>query len=140
MGECLVHEMIFDRTVEEDVAASNNHGPYEVEPVSLVERVRRSEGRGIEEERRVVARQHGFSCECEPMRIETSKDQSLTSLAGVTCWWDLVRDDLAGCDQCGQASKSMRGMSWRREAKKGVEDCENPGGAVKRALRPGYPN
>jgi len=32
------------------------------------------------------------------------------------------------------------GMSRRQKAKKGVEDCEKPGGAVKRALRPGYPN
>jgi hypothetical protein len=32
------------------------------------------------------------------------------------------------------------GMSWRQEAKKGVEDCDKPGGAVKRALRPGFPN
>jgi len=32
------------------------------------------------------------------------------------------------------------GMSRRQKAMKGVEDCENPGGAVKRALSPGYPN
>jgi len=32
------------------------------------------------------------------------------------------------------------GMSWRQEAKKGVEDCDKPGGAVNRALRPGCPN
>jgi len=32
------------------------------------------------------------------------------------------------------------GMSWHQKAKKGVEDCEKPGGAVKRALNPGYPN
>jgi len=31
-------------------------------------------------------------------------------------------------------------MSRRQKAKKGVEDCEKPGGAVKRALMPGYPN
>jgi len=30
--------------------------------------------------------------------------------------------------------------AWRQEAMKGVEDCEKPGGAVKRALRPGFPN
>jgi len=34
----------------------------------------------------------------------------------------------------------MWGMSRRQEAKKGVEDCEKPGGAVKQALMPGYPN
>src|SRR5262245_36899503 len=43
-------------------------------------------------------------------------------------------------DQCGQARKGTWGMSWRPEAKKGVEDCEKPGEAVKRALIPGYPN
>ena len=31
-------------------------------------------------------------------------------------------------------------MSWRQEALKGVEDCEKPGGVVKRALIPGFPN
>lgn len=45
-----------------------------------------------------------------------------------------------GIGQCGQAIKGVWGMSWRQEAKKGVEDCEKPGGAVKRALMPGYPN
>jgi len=32
------------------------------------------------------------------------------------------------------------GMSWRQKAMKGVEGCEKPGEAVKRALIPGYPN
>ena len=45
-----------------------------------------------------------------------------------------------GQEQCGQATKGMWGMSWRREATKGVEDCDKPGGAVNRALRPGFPN
>ena len=31
-------------------------------------------------------------------------------------------------------------MSWRQEALKGVEDCEKPGGVVKRALIPGFLN
>jgi len=31
-------------------------------------------------------------------------------------------------------------MSGRPEAMKGVEDCEKPGEAVKRALIPGFPN
>ena len=45
-----------------------------------------------------------------------------------------------GRDQCGQATKGMWGMSWRQEAMKGVEDCDKPGGAVKRALIPGSLN
>ena len=44
-----------------------------------------------------------------------------------------------GQDHCGQATKGMWGMSWRQEAIKGVEDCEKPGGAVKRVLIPGFP-
>ena len=43
-------------------------------------------------------------------------------------------------DQCGQATKGVWGMSWRQEAKKGVEDCDKPGGMVKRVLIPGCPN
>jgi hypothetical protein len=34
-------------------------------------------------------------------------------------------------------STAVWGMSWRQEAMKGVEDCEKPGGVVKRALIPG---
>jgi hypothetical protein len=45
-----------------------------------------------------------------------------------------------GWDECGQATKGMWGMSWRQEAMKGVEDCEKPGGTVKRVLIPGYPS
>ena len=37
-----------------------------------------------------------------------------------------------GRDQCGQAPKGVWGMSWRQEAMKGVEDCDKPGGSVKR--------
>jgi hypothetical protein len=47
---------------------------------------------------------------------------------------------VGGRGQCGQATKGVWGMSGRQEATKGVEDCDNPGGAVKRALRPGCPN
>ena len=47
---------------------------------------------------------------------------------------------VGGRGQCGQATKGMWGMSWRQEAMKGVEDCDNPGGAVNRALRPGSLN
>ena len=45
-----------------------------------------------------------------------------------------------GQDQCGQATKGMWGMSWRQKAMKGVEDCDKPGEAAKRALIPGFPN
>ena len=45
-----------------------------------------------------------------------------------------------GVDQCGQATKGVWGMSRRQEAMKGVEDCDKPGEAVKRALIPGFPN
>jgi hypothetical protein len=45
-----------------------------------------------------------------------------------------------GRDQCGQATKGMWGMSGRQKATKGVEDCDKPGEAVKRALKPGCPN
>jgi len=34
----------------------------------------------------------------------------------------------------------MWGMSWRQEAMKGVEDCDKPGGMVKRVLIPGSLN
>ena len=42
--------------------------------------------------------------------------------------------------QCGQATKGVWGMPWHQEAKKGVEDCDKPGGLVKRELIPGCPN
>ena len=45
-----------------------------------------------------------------------------------------------GLDLCGQATKGVWGMSWRQEALKGVEDCDKPGGIVKRVLIPGFPN
>ena len=45
-----------------------------------------------------------------------------------------------GADRCGQATKGVWGMSGRRQATKGVEDCDKPGEAVKRALIPGSPN
>jgi hypothetical protein len=47
---------------------------------------------------------------------------------------------VGGDDQCGQATKGVWGMPWRQEAKKGVEDCDKPGGSVKRELIPGCPN
>ena len=37
-------------------------------------------------------------------------------------------------DHGGQIHKGVWGMSWRQKAMKGVEGCEKPGGAVKRAL------
>ncbi len=45
-----------------------------------------------------------------------------------------------GQDQCGQATKGVWGMSWRQEAMKGVENCDKPGGLVKRELIPGSLN
>ncbi len=43
-------------------------------------------------------------------------------------------------NHCGQTHKGVWGMSWRQKAMKGVEDCEKPGEAVKRALIPGSLN
>ena len=43
-------------------------------------------------------------------------------------------------DSCGQVNKGAWGMSWRQEAMKGVEDCDKPGVAVKRAPIPGSLN
>lgn len=43
-------------------------------------------------------------------------------------------------DQIGQIYKGVWRMSWRQKAMKGVEGCEMPGGAVKRALILGFPN
>lgn len=45
-----------------------------------------------------------------------------------------------GFDHSGQATKGVWGMSRRQEAMKGVEGCEKPGEAVKRALIPGSLN
>ena len=45
-----------------------------------------------------------------------------------------------GRNHCGQATKGVWGMSWRQKAMKGVEGCEKPGEAVKRALIPGSLN
>ena len=47
---------------------------------------------------------------------------------------------LQGVDQCGQATKGVWGMPWHQKAMKGVEDCEKPGGSVKRELIPGSLN
>ena len=70
----------------------------------------------------------------------------LTRVVGVVTWKRCRFHDLPGDggrrgrDQCGQATKGMWGMSWRRQAMKGVEDCDKSGGAVKRALMPEFPN
>ena len=45
-----------------------------------------------------------------------------------------------GRGQCGQATKGVWGMSGRQEAMKGVEDCDKPGGSVKRESIPGSLN
>ena len=47
---------------------------------------------------------------------------------------------LRGRGQRGQATKGVWGMPWHQEAKKGVEDCDKPGGSVKRELIPGSLN
>lgn len=45
-----------------------------------------------------------------------------------------------GRSQRGQATKGVWGMPWHQEARKGVEDCDKPGGSVKRELIPGSLN
>ena len=52
----------------------------------------------------------------------------------------LLREYPRALDICGQAIKGAWGMSWHQKAMKGVEVCEKPGGADKRASIPGYPN
>ena len=47
---------------------------------------------------------------------------------------------LRGWGQRGQATKGVWGMPWHQEAMKGVEDCDKPGGSVKRDLIPGSLN
>jgi hypothetical protein len=49
-------------------------------------------------------------------------------------------EEILAVDHGGQAHKGVWGMSWRQKAMKGVEGCEKPGEAVKRALIPGFPN
>ncbi len=60
---------------------------------------------------------------------------SLGGFGRSTIWRRLRELDL-----CGQAIKGVWGMSWYQEAMKGVEDCEKPGGVVKQAIIPGFPN
>ena len=43
------------------------------------------------------------------------------------------KEEVGGRGQCGQATKGVWGMSWRQEAMKGVEDCDNLGGAEAKA-------
>jgi hypothetical protein len=64
------------------------------------------------------------------------------TLRSLTTGYGLRTTDFLGRgqDQCGQATKGVWGMSRRQKAMKGVEDCDKPGGAVKRALSPGCPN
>ena len=49
-------------------------------------------------------------------------------------------EEILAVDHGGQAHKGVWGMSWRQKAMKGVEGCDKPGEAVKRALIPGFPN
>lgn len=58
----------------------------------------------------------------------------------MTVIWFWPGSGLGGRDQGGQATKGVWGMSRRQQAMKGVEDCDKPGGLVKRDLSPGYPN
>jgi hypothetical protein len=53
---------------------------------------------------------------------------------------DLSGVTFQGVDQCGQATKGVWGMPWHQKAMKGVEDCDKPGGLVKRDLIPGSLN
>ena len=53
---------------------------------------------------------------------------------------DRQSEDFLAVDQCGQIHKGVWGMSWRQKAMKGVEGCDKPGEAVKRALIPGSLN
>ena len=86
----------------------------------------------------------------ERIRIKVTPPMATTMGASSrTATWALVAKKAevlfsAACrrgqDQCGQATKGVWGMSWRQEAKKGVEDCDKPGGLVKRELIPGCPN
>ena len=81
------------------------------------------------------------------MSLEREKDRysrPTSAEVGLVTWGDAglipCCAGVGGRDQCGQATKGMWGMSWHRQAMKGVEDCDKPGGAVKQALIPGFPN
>jgi hypothetical protein len=80
----------------------------------------------------------------EPERIKGSLLSPRIPICGPVAgqwFWTKARGDTGrGQDQCGQATKGVWGMSRRQEAMKGVEDCDKPGEAVKRALIPGFPN
>ena len=56
------------------------------------------------------------------------------------CWHICSSEEILAVDHGGQAHKGVWGMSWRQKAMKGVEGCDKPGEAVKRALIPGFPN
>ena len=61
-------------------------------------------------------------------------DRALALRASMAC------RGVGAWDHSGQATKGVWGMSWRQEAMKGVEGCDKPGEAVKRALIPGSLN
>jgi hypothetical protein len=90
----------------------------------------------------------GSSCVSLHEPLEKAEDRYLalgvSSLGGRVAGRRILscaRGDTGGAwDQCGQATKGMWGMSWRQEAMKGVAGCDKPGGVVKRALIPGFPN
>ena len=68
---------------------------------------------------------------------DCSKDQSLYFKKVLA---HLRAEEILAVDHGGQAHKGVWGMSWRQKAMKGVEGCDKPGEAVKRALIPGFPN
>lgn len=75
------------------------------------------------------------------MSVTARLQASLGSLVACNAWiGSEVRKDGGVLDSCGQATKGVWGMSWRREALKGVENCDKPGEVVKRAMIPGFPN
>ncbi len=69
-------------------------------------------------------------------KIVTDYSSGRNSIVGWVCASELGW----GLDICGQATKSIWGMSWHQKAKKGVEVCEKPGVVDKRTLIPGFPN
>src|SRR5262249_50221063 len=82
------------------------------------------------EQEALEAREGSFTPPCDPI-TRSEVVWTIPCLGGVR---------RRGRDECGQATKGMWGMSWRQKAMKGVEDCDKPGGTVKRVLIPGFPS
>ena len=62
------------------------------------------------------------------------------AVAGLSCGGLLGLWLWRALDHGGQATKGTWGMSWRQEARKGVEVCEKLGGGDKQPWIPGCPN